>query len=123
MRLSDGSALWVDAGELSVSALDEAIVRLNGGDRTGLVFVTPEQMLRAPEPIEGEIVGVRPREEEPEECRELPGSDMPPLGSSVEIGGAPGKVTALDPVRRRVTVRTPDGGALEVAVEEIALPD
>lgn len=121
VRLRDGRALWVDAADRAMSPLDEAIVRLHDGDCTGYVFVTPEQLLRAPEPIEGLIVAVWRRGEDPQECLDLPGSDMPPLGSQVEIGGARGTVNALDPVGRTVRVTRPHDDPLEAAAEEIVL--
>jgi len=117
IRLPDGSALWVEAGEMLVAPLDEARVRLTDAEATGTVFVAPEQMISPPQRTDGMMVEVRQREAPEEECGNLPGSDMPYLGSRIRVGALTGTVTAIDAMRRLATVTSLNGGSMEISVD------
>ncbi len=121
VRLGDGRAVWVDAGAWELAPLDAVIVRLEAGDFTGSVFVTPEQLVRGVERIDGTVVEVSPASTDEEKCADLPGADLPPLGSVVRTDRVKGRVTALDPTRRLATLTRDDGSQVVVPVDDLLL--
>jgi hypothetical protein len=125
VRLTDGRMLWAEGGSLEMSPLDTATVQTSSGRVVGSVFVAPGQLIRPPPALDGKIVEVIPRERSREPCGDLPGGDLPSLGSTVqgrdcpERGSLRGRVTALNPVKRLVTVTLDDGTSVEIAAEEL----
>ena len=122
VRLPDGRVVWADAEAWPMSPLDTAVVRLSEGEVAGSVFVSPEQLIQPPERVDGVVVEIRPREIPEERCGDLPGSDLPYLGSTARAETIKGRVTALDPVKRLVTLTRDDGSEVEVPASEI-LPE
>lgn len=112
IRLPDDRVMWLDAGEHELAPLDRVRARAAGEDVAGIVFVAPEQVLQPPVEVAGTITDVAPRPRPDPGCDDLPGADLPPLGTRFEAGGVVGMVVRLDPVGRTVTVR-PDEGELE----------
>jgi hypothetical protein len=104
VRLAGGEVVWVEAGDVDVQPLDDAVVSVAGGEFSGTVIVTPEALLR-PVTATGGIVGVSSRTAQERDCTDLPGADMPPLGSGVDEG----VVVAVDAVNRTATIEMPDG--------------
>lgn len=120
VRCDDGYVVWADARDLHIQSLDCAVVSVAGAEQHGHVFVTPELLVQPPAEVEGMIVHVEPSPDPDLACADLPGSEMPPLGSLVTIEGVYGAVTQLDPVQRTVTVTTDDG--VQIVREADALP-
>ena len=119
VRLEGGRAIWADAGQIQLATLDRVMVRSSNEEASGWVFVASEQLLHAPASIDGVIVEVLPPSEDGVECRELPGSEMPPLGSRVRTESVEGLVTAIDAVQSRVTLRLDDGSEVEVSPAQL----
>jgi hypothetical protein len=111
VRLPDGRAVWVDAGKVEVSVRDTALVRLADGDARGFVFVSPEQLAQPPEHVAGYLVEAACPASSETSCADLPGADMPALGSIVEIEGEIGTVTGIDAVKREATITREDGSS------------
>lgn len=104
VRLTGGRMVWVEAGEFVLEPLDEVTVEIDGNEYQGRVLVAPEALIR-PTETEGRIVAAVAHEIGDVGCSELPGADMPPLGTQIEGGS----VIAVDAVTRTVTVKAPDG--------------
>lgn len=104
VRLDDGRLVWVDAGELELQPLDQVVVEFDGREYQGQVMIAPEALIRPVQPT-GRIAGISPRDSADTDCSDLPGADMPPLGTRVagEI------VMAVDAVKRTITVEGTDG--------------
>jgi hypothetical protein len=120
VRCDDGRVVWADVGDRQIQPLDRVVVAVDGAEWHGHVFVSPERLLQPPEDIAGIIVRVESPSDQDLSCADLPGSEMPPLGSTITIDGRSGAVTQIDPVRRTVTVTTDDGAHIEREVT--ALP-
>lgn len=116
VRLPDGSAVWLNAGEQKLAPLDRVHGSTAGGDVEGIVFVTPEQLVQVSVQVAGTITDVERRQHRDAGCDELPGADLPPLGTAFEAEGVHGVVVELDPVGRRVTIRRGEGEAGAVTV-------
>lgn len=109
VRLPDGHALWLDAGQHELVPLDRVHGSTDGGQVEGIIFVTPDQLLQSPAEVDGTITDVMPRQHPDPDCDDLPSADLPPLGTKFEAEGVYGMVVGLDPVGRIVTVRQDDG--------------
>jgi hypothetical protein len=96
--------VWVDAGDRDMRPLDGVTVDIGREQMRGEVAVAPDQLLR-PVEVQGRIIAVRQRSESERACADLPGAEMPPLGTALD-GGV---VVAVDAVNRTVTVEAPDG--------------
>lgn len=123
VRLPDGRAVWADARTHQISALDEAVVRLPEGELVGSVFVTPEQFIEPPQRVDAAVVEVRARALPAETCGDLPGSDLPYLGSTVRLNGIQARVMAVDPVKRTVTVTGEDGTEVTMPAAGVLEPE
>jgi hypothetical protein len=119
VRVADGSALWVDAAAWQLAPLDTVVVRTSAGTLPGSVFVLPEQLLRPVERVDGIVVEVLPAASTEERCAELPGGDLPYLGSIVRTADVEGLVSALDPIRRLATLTLQDGSQVDVPVDDL----
>jgi hypothetical protein len=119
VRLGDGSALWVDAGTWQLGPLDTVLVHTSAGTLTGAVFVLPEHLLRPVERVDGIVLEVFSSSPAEERCADMPGSDLPYLGSIVRTGDVEGRVAALDPIRRLATLALDDGSRVEVPVDDL----
>lgn len=119
VRLADGSAVWVDAGTLQLATLDAVLVRTSAGTLRGSVFVLPEHLLRPVERVDGTVLEVFPRTSAEERCADVPGGDLPYLGSIVRTADLRGRVAALDPIRRLATLTLEDGSRVDVSVDDL----
>jgi hypothetical protein len=119
IRLDPERTVWVDAGSHTVSLLDEALVVLSDGKALGSVIVTPEQLLIAPEQIDGAIKELRPVSAREEPCSNLPGSDVPYLGSQIGLPASAGIVVRVNAVARTATVRQQNGELVELPSSEL----
>ena len=119
VRLADGSALWVDAGTWQLAPLDSVLVRTSAGTLTGSVFVLPEHLLRPVERVDGTVLEVLRATTAEERCGDLPGSDLPYLGSIVRAADVKGRVAGLDPIRRLATLTLEDGSRVDVPVDDL----
>jgi hypothetical protein len=117
VRLPDGRAIWADAAGWELVPPCRVLLRLPEGEVAGVVFVSPEQLLRPVPEVEGTVVAVQPRPDD-DGGEDLPGSDLPYLGSSLTVGGRAGLVTGLDPVRRTVTLTMEDGDSVELPEDD-----
>lgn len=104
VRLENSRVVWVDAGDLDIDPLDDVVVAVDGGESRGMVIVAPDALLR-PTEAEGWVVHVAPGRPDEDDCGDLPGADMPPLGSQRDGG----MVVSIDAVKRQVMVEMPDG--------------
>ena len=120
-RLRDGTMAWLDAGDLNVGLLDEARAEIGGAVVTGNVYVAPEQVLAAPDHVDGVLIATRSIDRTDGDCGRLPGADLPVLGQRALTGTVRGMIVALDPVRRRVTIAGPDGESIESSVDDIVV--
>ncbi|HEX6510553.1 MAG TPA: hypothetical protein VF221_23235 [Chloroflexota bacterium] len=111
VRLPDGRAFWVDAGMHRLRPLDSVLLSLNGTSVQGTIFVAPEQLLSAVEVDEADLIEVLEADGVRHRCDDLPGAELPPLGSQL----LKGTVRAIDPIRRQVTLQLHDG-------EEVTFP-
>lgn len=100
--------IWADAGELEPALSDRVVVRLPEGELSGRVHVAAAQWLAPPGAVDGIVTTVE-RQTVARVEEDIPGADMPPLGTRARVGGVEGLVTAIDPVHRLVTV-TPETG-------------
>lgn len=114
MRQESGGILWLDAGERALAPLDEVSFRAGDVTMHGIVFTAPEQLLRPPARVEGTITDVLPRQQPDSHCGDLPGADLPPLGSAWAENGKIGIVVGLDALGRKLMVRQDDGREVEV---------
>lgn len=120
VALPDGRLLWARTG-ITVSVLDDVILRVDEEEIEGTVVVAPDQLLRPPGMAPAEVVQIVEREMRQASCDDLPGADLPPLGSRISVGEVVGRITGLDPVGRTVTVTSADESApVQVAVSELA---
>lgn len=104
VRLAGGRLVWVEAGDWNPQPLDAVTVDADDREYQGQVIVAPQALLR-PVTASGKIVQVTPRPTEETDCSNLPGADMPPLGSKQPDG----VVVAVDAISRTFTVEAPDG--------------
>jgi hypothetical protein len=116
VRLASGQMLWVDASNHEVKALDRVLVNVSEAEVEAEVYVTPEQLIRPIEGLEGSIVRLAALERLRSECRDLPGSDLPPLGSRLSDNRVSGTVTQIDPLKRAVTITTAAGEIVHVSM-------
>jgi hypothetical protein len=56
VRLDGGRMVWAEAAEISLETLQRVVVRLPEGEAEGRVFVTPQQLMQAPETVEGTVI-------------------------------------------------------------------
>lgn len=119
VRLADGDAVWAEAGTWALMPLDRVTVRRGNGLLEGEVFVAPEQLIRSPASVEVRIVALHRREPPGDECNDLPGVELPPLGTEVTTPSGTGRIGRIDPVRHLVTVEGDDGQTTELSVEQI----
>lgn len=118
MRLPDGSARWLDAGEHTVEPLDRVTGLIDGVQIEGTVFVAPEQLLQPPAALDGIVLSATPPAFPDPDCTALPGADLPPLGTVWSKDGVTGLVIQIDPVCRTVTVQDTNGKQAEVSLPE-----
>jgi hypothetical protein len=104
-----GGTLCLDAQNYDLALLDEVTVDTGDAIVRGTVVVTPDQLLRPPAHTAGTITEVMPRWQPDPGCDDLPGADLPPLGTMWIADGEVGMIVRLDPVGRSVTVRQDDG--------------
>lgn len=114
VHLDDGRRVWADAVECELAPLDRVRVDFASGETHGWIFITPEQLLGDPPPVAATIRAVVPSAPPKALDQDLPGADLPPLGTRTTMRGTTGIVTTIDPVKRTVTVTRDDG---EIAVE------
>jgi hypothetical protein len=119
VRLANGSALWADAGTWQLAPLDSVLVRTSAGTLTGSVFALPEHLLRPVERVDGTVLEILPATSAEERCGDLPGSDLPYLGSIVRTAEVKGRVAGLDPIRRLATLTLADGSRADVSVDDL----
>lgn len=110
--------LWLDAGAHDLAPLDAVTCAITEGMCRGTVFVTPECMLQKPARVHGTIVAVAESPHPDRDCLNLPGADLPPLGSFWSAERVSGVVVRIDPVNRKATVR--QGDEVEVVVSVAA---
>jgi hypothetical protein len=120
VRLIGGSAVWLDAGDLSAAPLDRATVRIDGSIRAGEVFVAPEQVLSPPDRVDGLLVESHAPQAGDEDCDYLPGAELPTLGQAVQWGSIRGTVVALDPVEDRVTIEHSGDTQMVISLGDIS---
>lgn len=111
-QLSDGGIVWLDAGDYNLAPLDGVHFRANGTLMHADIIVTPNQLLRPPTRVDGTIADLLPREQPDVDCDDLPGADLPPLGTEWAENGVTGLIVGLDPVGGTVTVRQDDGATV-----------
>jgi hypothetical protein len=109
VALADGRLIWVET-QHSVAPHDRVFLHVREEEVGGTVLVAPDQLVGLPPTPVGVIVSVLPRATFEPTCDVLPGSDLPALGTQATAGGIAGRVTALDPVARIVTITPIDGG-------------
>ena len=120
VRLKDGRTVWADAGTWLLTPLDEVTVRLSHADALGTVFVTPEQLLQLPQRPDGVVIEIYQCEVDEINCLELPGAEMPPLGSTVPVQGTAGTIVRVDAVHRRVRLRQADGSEVVLPLADLS---
>ena len=113
VHLSDQRLVWIEAGERALLPLDHVRVLLPVGEREGVVYVTPDQLVRPPERVEGKLLASSPPVPPTREDRGLPGASLPPLGTLLRSNDREGTVTGLDPIRNVVTLSV-DGEQIDV---------
>jgi hypothetical protein len=111
VRMADGRLVWVDAGDLDIEPLDDVDMVVDRDALSGTVTVAPQSLLRPVETV-GQIVHTSSPGRGQSECSELPGADMPALGS----GWGDGTVVAVDAVNRTATVEMADGSRADIDV-------
>ncbi len=116
--LDDRRLIWADSGDLEPETGERVSARLPDGDYSGTVYVAAGQWLSPPDRIDGIVLRVEPETVEPH-SDEIPGADMPPLGSAARTDGMEGIVTAIDPVRRLVTLSPEEGDSTVLPVSEL----
>jgi hypothetical protein len=121
LRLADGTAVWADARDHQLEALDSVCVELDGECLIASVFVSPDQWLRPPSPTRGTVLAILEIESSGEPDMDLSGADLPPLGSCVSARGLTGIVTGLAPIERLVTITTAGGSSAQVPVDEVGV--
>lgn len=109
VRLPNGGAVWVDAGSLEAAPLDVAVVQIGGTQAEGEVFVAPGQLLAGAQAVDGVLLSAHRPMVPDAGCQELPGADLPALGTEMSRGDTSGVVTAVDAVNRTVTITSADG--------------
>jgi hypothetical protein len=119
VQLPDGRTVWIDAGDISVRPLDRVLIQAAGEVTEGLIVVAPPSLLAFTGTIGGTLVDVLPAPDRDETCGDLPGADMPPLGSHLDVDGAAGTVTAVDALGRLVTVTCEDGTTEEISADRL----
>lgn len=120
MRLPGEPLIWADAGELEILPLDWVQIRRNGSEEWGHAYACPEDMLRFPGLPDAVVLSVRRSSPPTSDSEDLPGADMPPLGSTLESDGGTGTVIGIDPVTRITTVRTESYEVREVALGPVS---
>jgi hypothetical protein len=118
VRTAEGRAYWVDSGEIRVEPLDAVVVCTPDGEVEGEVFVAPEALVGTSPECEGTVVQVRARRYSEGECGNLPGADMPPLGSTMNGG----TVIGVDSVNRTVIIRDAVGDEVLVGYPSASEP-
>lgn len=119
VRLCGRRLAWIDAGDVVIAPVDRVEVRVAEGDVQAVVYVTPEQLGGEPPEVEGLLLRVLPAARSGTGCDELPGADLPPLGSTVATHTGPGTVTGVDAVNRTVTVALIDGSLETVSLADV----
>jgi hypothetical protein len=85
----------------------------------GSVFLLPEHLLRTVERVDGTVSEVISAPSPEGRCVDMPGSDLPYLGSIVRTADVEGRVAALDPIRRLATLTLQDGSRVDVSVDDL----
>ncbi len=119
LRTPDGRMVWVDAGAIALSVLDSAAAEVDGERVTGQVYVVPEELLVLPEYVDGILLQAESGIEPPEQWERLPGSEFPPLGSTVVAHGEPCIVEAIDHRTRHVFATDSAGARIALPLEEL----
>lgn len=119
VRLGGLNLIWANAGDLHMQALDYVVVRLRDGVENGQVYVTPEQIMRAPAEVTGAVLGVLGQGTNEQQWSSLPGSRMPPLATWVRTRDVEGMVTAIDPLTETVTVETGPRETMTVSLKDL----
>lgn len=114
VRTPDGRVLWVDAGPYQPEPLDAVICRTEDGNHHGTVFISPDAMLHCAVEADGLILQVIPYRQPDPNCADLPGADLPALGTRWIGGDVAGVVVRIDPIGRSMIVRQADGTEAEV---------
>jgi len=113
VALPNGRLVWVQT-DVPLQPLDRVAVRLPE-EIEGTVLVAPDQMVRLPVAAAGTIIRLFPEPLPEPDCSTLPGADLPPLGTVLTVAEGSGRVTALDPVQRTISI-TPDHGGEAIKV-------
>jgi hypothetical protein len=108
VKLRRGRTVWSDASNLELSPGAHVTVQGGESEEDGVVLVAPEQIIQGPEDVEGVVTAVHPDINAVDSCDDIPGAQMPPLGSAVRIDVGEGMVIGLDPVGGTVVVQFED---------------
>jgi hypothetical protein len=104
----DGAFLWVEAGDHQLDPLTRVEVEVDGTIQSGVVYITSDQLVVGSAQPTGKLIAVHPPAP-PQATMELPGADMPPLGSMLTREGISGQVVQIDAVKRTARIRTAEG--------------
>jgi hypothetical protein len=118
VQLSNGTRLWVDAGEHRPRPMDRITVLIDGETHEATVFAAPDQLSPTNLDPAGTIVSVMGAKQATEPTG-LPGAAMPPLGSRVRWQGQQAMVTAIDPIAQTVTIDV-SGESTVLGIHEVA---
>lgn len=105
MRSARGDRYWVDAGDFACPPLSRVTFEVGNERLRGVVFVAPERFLEPPVTLQGHLLGVEVAPAPTAACGDLPGADLPGLGTRL----ASGMVVGIDAAGRTVTVRSDSG--------------
>jgi hypothetical protein len=122
VRLEGGRTVWTDASDLDLAPRAHVVVRLDGSDEDGIVLVAPHQLIQAPETVQGTVTVVHPDGGAGDSCADIPGGQMPPLGTTLRTANGHALVIGLDPVAKTINVQC-EGEQHTISLDEILTPD
>ena len=108
--------IWVECGE-DVKPSDRVLAEVQGTTVSGTVYVAPDQLLAGDVHVGGRVVSIQSEPALGAQRLNLPGSDMPTLGSLVKASGIEGRVIQIDPVKRTVRLALPDESEIELEID------